>query len=809
MIGTTVSHYLVTDRLGGGGMAVVYEAQDVRLPRRVALKFLHDKLANDPMALTRFKREAAALSLLNHPNICTIHEVDAFEGQPFIAMEKLEGRTLRARLTEGPIETAELVDIAAQIAQALKVAHEKGIVHRDIKPGNIFITTNGVKVLDFGLAKLVAGTEEEDSAEHTMDGRPVGTVNYMSPECIRQDDLDPRSDLFSLGVVMFEMAAGFAPFEGGSIPQTAANIFDRDPPALTDVAPHRPGELQSIVEKLMAREPTDRYQTAGALLRDLKALAIRIDVQAGHPGQATVASRARMGKVGGPISVVVMPTRVLGDEADLFLADAIPNAISKQLLKVPGIETKRPPTTGDLERVAGDLDQVAAVYGATAYVVSLLSISGGRTTLSVQLVDTASRSLKWCDEYKGARKSYTGIVKAAVEGIRCALQPEREPPPTATTSGVVNPEAELLLQQGLYHLNLFRNLARPGDFERAETTLRHAADLEPRRPDAPAALALLHTSRLRTGVSLSQVVPECETWVKRTLDIDRRNSKAWAILCELETMRSELRKAFEHGLKAAAFGARDAFAHARLASCLMRHSFELSLLAASEGARVDPLVLDAPMFAAMSLHQLNRRDEALSLLDVVLEIEPDMLLAQVTKALLLADAGRTGPALEIMARLEPIAAKGRLEPQWLAIVRGVAAYHDAARAGDTEPLDRTTEWLASFARGENPFPRWELTTSGIARLVARRSPELSLALFAHRAKMGIIEPYDHLVAHPDLDSLRGDTRFQRLLHMSRRNFEETVSVARAAQSRAEAPNYIVHALDDLTRRFLLTPVQPS
>jgi tRNA A-37 threonylcarbamoyl transferase component Bud32/tetratricopeptide (TPR) repeat protein len=805
MIGTTVSHYLVTDRLGGGGMAVVYEAQDVRLPRRVALKFLHDQLANDAMALTRFKREAAALSLLNHPNICTIHEVDAFEGQPFIAMEKLEGRTLRARLAEGPIECTELVDIAAQIAQALKAAHEKGIVHRDIKPGNIFITTNGVKVLDFGLAKFGLGTEEQDAEDHTVDGRPVGTANYMSPECIRQDDLDPRSDLFSLGVVIFEMAAGFPPFEGGSVAQTVANVFDQDPPALTEVASRQPGELQSIVQKLLARDPTDRYQTAGALLRDLKALAIRIDVQAGTPRQAAAGAHASAGARSGQISIVVMPTRVLGEEADLFLADAIPNAISKRLLKVPGIETKRPPTTGDLERVAGDLDQVARVYGATAYVVSLLNISGGRFKLSVQLVDTASRGLRWCDEYKGSRKAYTGIVKAAAEGIRRALQPDREPPPP-TTSGIINQEAELLLQQGLYHLNLFRNLARPGDFERAETTLRHAADLEPQRPDAPAALALLHSARLRTGASPSQVIPECETWVKRTLEIDQRNSKAWAIRCELEMMRSDLRKPFEYGLKAAAFGERDAFAHARLASCLMWHSFELSLLAASEGARVDPLVLDAPMFAAISLHHLNRRDEALSLIDVVLEIEPDMILAQFTKGLLLADAGRTGPALEIMARLEPIAAKGRLLPQWLAIFKDVAAYHDAAQAGDTETLARTTQRLASVARGENQFPRWELTTSGIARLLARRSPELSLELFAHRSKIGMIAPYDHLVAHPDLDPLRGDERFQQLLRASRRNFEETLSVARAAQSRAEAPDYIVHALDDLSRRFQLSPV---
>jgi serine/threonine protein kinase len=801
MIGTAVSHYLVTGRLGGGGMAVVYEAQDIRLPRRIALKFLHDKLADDPVALTRFKREAAALSLLNHPNICTIHEVDSFEGQPFIAMEKLEGRTLRERISEGRIGPAELVNIAAEIAKALKAAHEKGIVHRDIKPGNVFMTSHGVKVLDFGLAKLLVSADDQSAENSTADGRPIGTVNYMSPEQIRQDDLDPRSDLFSLGVVLFEMAAGYPPFAGESVAETVANIFDRDAPSLAAVAPTQPAELHSIVQKLLSRDPSRRYQTAGALLRDLKALAIRTDAPVGGQGPPSFVARGP-GRPTSQTSVVVMPTQVLSSDTDLFLADAIPNAISKYLLKARGIETKRPPTTGDLERVAGDLDEVAAIYGASAYVVSLLNVARGRLVLSVQLVDTGSRSLRWCDEYKGSRTTYGKIVKAAAEGIRQALQPDAEPLPT-TTSVLVQPEAELLLQRGLYYLNLFRNLARAGDFERAEAALRQAAELDPSRADAAAALALLHAARLVTGAAPTDVVPACETWVKRTLSIDSRNSKAWAILCELETMRAELRKPFEYGLKASAFGERDAFAHARLAGCLMWHSYELSLLAASEGARFDPLVLDAPVFAAISLNQLNRRDEALSMIDVVLEIEPDMIFAQFTKGLILADAGQTAPALDIMAKLEPMAARGRLLPQWPAIFKDVAAYHDAARSDDTGVLERTTQRLASFARGENQFPRWELTTSGITRLLARLSPDLALDLFAARALMGIIEPYDYLMTHPELDPLRADTRFKRLLGTSRRNFEETIAIVRAAQSRAEAPDYIVHAVDHLARRFEL------
>jgi serine/threonine protein kinase len=800
MIGTAVSHYLIVGRLGAGGMAVVYEAQDTRLPRRVALKFLHDELAGDTVALARFKREAAALALLNHPNICTIYEVDEFQGRPFIVMERLEGRTLRARLAEGRVEPGELLEIVAQTAQALKVAHEKDIVHRDIKPGNVFITANGVKVLDFGLAKLI-DAPETTGEEHTADGRPVGTANYMSPERIRQDDLDPRSDLFSLGVVLFEIAAGFPPFRGETVNEVVTNVLDKDPPPLVDVAPNQPEELQYVVQKLLARRPSDRYQTAGALLRDLKALAIRVQAQQPSTAFGTepppVARRAVQTS-----SVVVMPTRVLAGDADAFLADAIPNAICKYLLKTPGIETKRSPTTGDLERVAGDLDQVASMYRASSYVVSLVNISGPRVALSVQLVDTGSRSLRWCDQYESTREAFGGLMKAAAEGIRAALQPELEP--MRTTTAVVAPEAELLLQRGLYYLNLFRNLGRPGDFERAAAALREAVDIEPQRVDAPVAMALLHSARIVTGAPPSEVIPECEKWARRALSVDPRSSKAWAILSEIETMGPDpVRRPLEYGLKAAAFGSRDAFAHARLAGCLMMHSYELSLLAAAEASKFDPLVLDAPIFKAISLNQLNRVEEALATIDAVLEVEPNMLFGQVIKGLILADSGATAPALDIISKLEPMAAVGRLLPQWPQIFKDVAAYHDAVGANDVEALDRLTDRLARLSRGDDPFPRWQVTTSGITRLLAKRSPSLALELFAARALMGIIEPYDYLASHPDLDPLRGGVPFQRMLVTSRRNFEEVIGVVRTAQNRGEAPDYVVHGVDELVQRFEL------
>jgi len=425
MVGKRVSHYEVVRALGAGGMGVVYEAEDTRLGRRVALKFLPPDLGRDPQTLERFQREARAASALNHPNICTVHAIEEHDGDFFIVMELLDGESLAQVLARQRLETAPLIELAIQIADALESAHAKGIVHRDIKPANIFVNARGqVKVLDFGLAKIEEGRRSHEAtapADLTIPGTAMGTVAYMSPEQARGQLTDARTDLFSLGTVLYQAATGVLPFQGDTSAVVFDAILNRDPIPVADVGSAAPAELGRMIDKALEKDRNMRYQTATELKTDL--IRLKRDLDSGRRRAADSSATGSGAVKAAEASIAVLYFENLsGVKEDEYFRDGITEDIITELSKIKGLKIFPRPTVLAYRDKSVTPQQVGREL-KTAYVLGgSLRRAGNRLRINAQLMDARTDFPVWSERYDRELQDIFEVQDEIARKIAAALR---------------------------------------------------------------------------------------------------------------------------------------------------------------------------------------------------------------------------------------------------------------------------------------------------------------------------------------------------------------------------------------------------
>ncbi len=779
MIGRTFSHYRILEKIGAGGMGEVYLARDTRLERDVAVKLLPSTRFDDEEARKQFRREALALSKLNHPNVQTVFDFDSEDGTDFLVTEYVPGVTLSDKLTGEGLPEAEVLELGSQLAAGLAAAHAQGIVHRDLKPGNLRVMPDGrLKILDFGLAKYVGPIGESATTLGRLETNTfAGTPRYMSPEQRAGVPADARSDLYSTGLVLRELATG-QPEAGGKISP----------------------RLQRVISKCLEEDREKRYASADELLEDIHRLRRPIALPTIAAIAAFVAVLAGVAAVVTNVpsrtptefaSIVALPSDVLGSEA-AFLTDAVPKTISTYLSQVDGLETKLPPTRVQVEPFGGDLDRLAATYGVNAFVLSTVTAHGDTLVLNVQLVDAEGRRLLWSHEYEGTQSGYLELVRQAAEELRQQLRPEVAAI-EASAEVASSSQAELAFQEGLYYSNRFNNLHHLEDVEAALNAFQEALSLDPSFADAAAEIAWLHEFKMEAGHDPGESIAQMDLWARKALEIDRDNGRAWALRTNLEGIQgNEGAHITLNALRAVRFAPRFSRSHIVLWGGL--GSASLSFEAARESARLDPLYLYAPLMSAISLADMGQIDEALLENEKALAIEPDFSTALLNKIAFLQHLGRLEDAERVLARLGPMVADGRVNPEWFGVRRDTHLVLQAKPGEAKEAFDR----LRRLASGENRFAFWQLFASAPAHaLEGNGRIDEARELFVRLDDVEIAWSYDSLMLSPDHAWIRDDPSLAPIIAKSKQRFEETLAILEDARSRGELPRYLEQPLDEL------------
>ncbi len=766
MIGETISHYKILSKLGEGGMGVVYKAEDIRLHRTVALKVLPPELTRDREAKTRFMHEARAASALQHHNICTIHEIDETpQGQLFICMDCYEGETLGERIARGPLSVREAVGIASQVAEGLSEAHHAGMVHRDIKPANILITRSGVaKILDFGVAKLAGQTKV------TKTGMTVGTVAYMSPEQARGGEVDERTDIWSLGVMMYEMLAGWAPFRGDVEAALLYSIVNQDPEAVTALRPDVPIELERVVMRSLAKDPEKRYASADHLLGELKNIQTHQDLlrtrgrwslwrMRHRPvvraaafvliavAAAIAAIRFWPGRAEAIDSVAVLPLdNVSGDPEQEYFVDGMTDELIGQLGKVQALTVISRTSSMRYKNVEKPLPEIARELHVGSVLEGSVRREGDRVRISLRLVDARKDKSLWSDTYDmtmaGVFAMQTEVGKKVVQALRATLAPgERD---RLEVKPQVNAEAYQLYLKGVFYSN---KLAE-NETWKAIDYFEQALDLDPNYAAAYAGLARAYRLLSIYGhASPEETYPKAKENALKALRLDESLAMAhWALgmLCFFDWDWRSGGKEIERAIELEPNNALIRAGYAGFFWYMNRAND--AVVQQKRAVELDPLDVATLQNLGETFYYARRYDEAIKASLQTIEMDSTFPQAHMFLGMAYAAKGMRKEAVEALDRDMEISGGKKPEiDSWIAI--GYAMAGDTVRAREIYAARvelRKSEFVSEFPLACACFALGDIDRGfeWLEKGFERRDPRMSF-----------------LKIHPACDNARSDPRY--------------------------------------------------